>query len=45
MMIFLTVSNTFKQWETGPGGEDEECLDGSGDEPPEAQQGNSTSVR
>jgi len=28
------------QWETGPGGEDEECLDaGSGEEPQEAQQG------
>merc|ERR1719391_269036 len=27
------------QWETGPGGEDEECLDaGSGEEPQEAQQ-------
>ena len=28
------------QWETGPGGEDEECLDaGSGEEPQDAQQG------
>merc|ERR1719460_2115886 len=27
------------QWETGPGGEDEECLDGSGEQPQEIQQG------
>ena len=38
--MLINLLQIFVQWETGTGGEDEECLEaGSGEQPQEGQQG------